>query len=441
MSQVGRNDLCPCGSGLKYKKCCQSKQQSSTTANIPWQSTHARQWIDVDQKLSKELMRELQRHPAETRASCERMGFPDGGPDDEMLFGFLLNWIAHHLPIGGRTIAQTYYDSAKMSAAMHQLLECQFASHFTLFQVVEIEPGRGVLLNDVLFGEERFVWDVGLSQCVHPQAGLLGWTVSIDQVTFVGGLHPNMLPPNLFHEVWEELKQRKRLSRKDLQGVKGEILIHLWHEVLANWMNRPPPQLCNMDGDPLLWVEDGFAFPPSRRSEVWEAILALPGAQAHDADTIGFSEDRPDSAMATISVGTARMESASLVLETNSVKRGNRLRKSVEGACAGLELVKKRRKTKAIEPPSTSSPRPPRQPVDEELMKLPEVQAKIQEIRQKMNERWLDLKNPQLDGHSPRELAKTGAGRARLQKMMEEFEYRGDPPEEIKWLKAQLGLL
>ena len=28
MSQVGRNDPCPCGSGKKYKKCCWEKEQN-----------------------------------------------------------------------------------------------------------------------------------------------------------------------------------------------------------------------------------------------------------------------------------------------------------------------------------------------------------------------------------------------------------------------------
>ena len=27
MLKVGRNDACPCGSGRKYKKCCESKEQ------------------------------------------------------------------------------------------------------------------------------------------------------------------------------------------------------------------------------------------------------------------------------------------------------------------------------------------------------------------------------------------------------------------------------
>ena len=76
----------------------------------------------------------------------------------------------------------------------------------------------------------------------------------------------------------------------------------------------------------------------------------------------------------------------------------------------------------------------------EQLMQLPEVQAKMAEIRQRMNQKWLDLKNPQFEGQSPRELARSKAGRARLETVMKEFEYRGDPPEEILWLRQQLGL-
>ena len=28
-TKAGRNDACPCGSGKKYKKCCERKQQSN----------------------------------------------------------------------------------------------------------------------------------------------------------------------------------------------------------------------------------------------------------------------------------------------------------------------------------------------------------------------------------------------------------------------------
>ena len=37
--EIGRNDLCPCGSGKKYKKCCQEK----TPASLPTYS-----WMEKD---------------------------------------------------------------------------------------------------------------------------------------------------------------------------------------------------------------------------------------------------------------------------------------------------------------------------------------------------------------------------------------------------------
>ncbi|WP_164779784.1 YecA family protein [Paenibacillus kobensis] len=30
MSKIGRNEICPCGSGLKYKRCCMEKEQAET---------------------------------------------------------------------------------------------------------------------------------------------------------------------------------------------------------------------------------------------------------------------------------------------------------------------------------------------------------------------------------------------------------------------------
>ena len=34
MAATGRNDLCPCGSGRKYKKCCASKTASARQSRV-----------------------------------------------------------------------------------------------------------------------------------------------------------------------------------------------------------------------------------------------------------------------------------------------------------------------------------------------------------------------------------------------------------------------
>jgi hypothetical protein len=34
MAKTGRNDLCPCGSGRKYKKCCEARERSQTNGRM-----------------------------------------------------------------------------------------------------------------------------------------------------------------------------------------------------------------------------------------------------------------------------------------------------------------------------------------------------------------------------------------------------------------------
>lgn len=34
MTKIGRNDQCPCGSGLKYKRCCLPKNQANQSAQL-----------------------------------------------------------------------------------------------------------------------------------------------------------------------------------------------------------------------------------------------------------------------------------------------------------------------------------------------------------------------------------------------------------------------
>ena len=37
MAKIGRNDLCPCGSGKKYKKCCMAGDEAAARAARPAQ--------------------------------------------------------------------------------------------------------------------------------------------------------------------------------------------------------------------------------------------------------------------------------------------------------------------------------------------------------------------------------------------------------------------
>jgi hypothetical protein len=56
-TKVGRNDLCPCGSGKKFKKCCMFN--SNTTPGTPaasWMDNEGIHFVAPGTKPSKELL-------------------------------------------------------------------------------------------------------------------------------------------------------------------------------------------------------------------------------------------------------------------------------------------------------------------------------------------------------------------------------------------------
>ena len=34
MAKIGRNDLCPCGSGKKYKRCCMARDEAASREKL-----------------------------------------------------------------------------------------------------------------------------------------------------------------------------------------------------------------------------------------------------------------------------------------------------------------------------------------------------------------------------------------------------------------------
>ena len=52
MPEIGRNDPCPCGSGKKYKKCCQAKDEAKEHAVVE------KQWTAAEKKFETEKAKE-----------------------------------------------------------------------------------------------------------------------------------------------------------------------------------------------------------------------------------------------------------------------------------------------------------------------------------------------------------------------------------------------
>jgi hypothetical protein len=86
MSKAGRNDPCPCGSGLKYKRCCLTKDRKAEGAQQAGLIAGGRslQWVRQGRLMSHEqLSRELRLEIDAVEQRLRNAGVPPGREDDE----------------------------------------------------------------------------------------------------------------------------------------------------------------------------------------------------------------------------------------------------------------------------------------------------------------------------------------------------------------------
>lgn len=94
-SKVGRNDLCPCGSGLKYKKCCITKQK---TGDETIKETYFRRYkIRLKEKADIEGIRKAGALVIETLKHVEAMIQPGITTDD-------INTFVHEFTLKNKAI-------------------------------------------------------------------------------------------------------------------------------------------------------------------------------------------------------------------------------------------------------------------------------------------------------------------------------------------------
>jgi hypothetical protein len=436
MVKTGRNDPCPCGSGLKYKKCCELTRVSGPEV-LSLQNQRARELIDIDKHLFREI---LEGSPALVERVDRLIGSWKLDPSElaDVNYGLLYTWAFYHLKLDtGLTAGEAYVARSKRLGARERAwIEGQINAWLGLWRILDVDVGRSVTLMDELSGEHRKLYDVGASKGAQPGYGLFGILVDCEGITVTGAMHNRMLLPAQLDQVVAQA--RERLSSFDVKTLgsaeAADAVIPVWFHSVRYYDEHPYPELQNTDGHALRHVTETLYCPADRLTSLKAALLAQPGC-VERGDKLDFVESRPNGALETVLVGSLRMDEGTLTLETNSVKRANALRKLVEEVGAGSELSRGKRNVNKVRPGP-----PGGQSVDPELLNHPEVQQAMANIRKRMNESWLEQKLPALKNETPRQAALTAQGRQWLQSMFVEFERRGDPPDELEWLRTELNL-
>ena len=443
--RAGRNAPCPCGSGRKYKKCHLAADEAEHASRQSSASTHA-----MDDRLVARLAGFARREYGEAWEA-----FQDVFLDADQAMGLAIPWSVYCFEVNGRLpVVDAYLDVHRRRCTLEEQrwLDAQRAAWLSVWEVEDVEPGRTVMLRDLLSDERRTVCETRASKTLVPRDAVLGRIVDYDGVSLLCGVHPRLLPPIYAAAVVG--RARKRLRRKRAVPVDrlrdatfGRHLIRYWEETVDDLdeCSAARPRLQNTDGDPLVITVDHFAFAPDAMRDVNARIGKLAGTQREpdDDDTTAYVFLRPDDRTRPdgqqTMIGRVMLSRSELRIETNSQARADALRERIEGACGARIRHRAREHSDPVVLGKASGNQPQRP-----APPSPDEERLVAEFKARHYADWADRPLPALNNRTPRECSETAPGRAEvdlLLKDMENTERRAPgAPFDFSGIRRTLGI-
>jgi hypothetical protein len=477
MVKHGRNDPCPCGSGRKYKHCClRAAQLQEAPESLVWQRLR---------RLLDEHNRDMLRFVSNVYG---RVAFDEAwrrfAADEETEFHpesrdipLFMPWFYHRwspsrgtsrvpdASLHGVVPTREYLRRKRqLDPLLREYLESCLASPFSAFEILQADAGRGLLMKDLLTGEEQDVTERSASAMTEEGDVVFGQVAGAGGVTLLEASQSFVIPPIRKIDVIEFRLRRFKgaitVAPKRVRKAE-KALLALYHDIARQLFRRELPVLQNTDGEAFSLRRIVFDVPSA--SEAFAALRHL-ALDESDEDLLRDAVHDPDGTLTHVRfpwfkrgnaqnpgwentvLGTIEIEGMRLCVEVNSEAREQALRNIVTKAlgeraryCATeIESVEKllaedRESARAAEE-------------DAALAELPEVQARVREMMAKHYEHWVDDKIPALGGRTPLEAVEDPDGREAIQALVRQIERDGGvmrpplDPEVIRRLRERLQL-
>ncbi|WP_228530954.1 MULTISPECIES: SEC-C domain-containing protein [Myxococcaceae] len=431
---VGRNEPCPCGSGQKFKRCHGgANARAAASSAAPGRS----RWHAVDEALTEKLSAwGAKRFTRETVKGPMHELYGEHPAHPELF----LPWSLFECPVEGKPVAKHYLEErgASLSADERVWLEAQLAARSSAHEVLEVRPGEGMDLVDLLTGTRATVHEVSASRVLVPRDVVVGRVTSVPGEQVVAGMHPELLPPAEADAVLEQLGGTPSA---------GE-LVQAWCAAVEDYEREQeePSVLKNTDGDPLQLLEDRFRVRKGEREKLVDLLAGL--------EHVVVEEDRAKSTSLTFIrpgnpvhpswentiMGNAKVTPATLTLSTNSEKRADALRARVEAAAGALLTFTGRKRLEAPELPGGGDIL-----LDAQLQEG-SVEAVEEAMGRDFYRTWPDQPHPLLGGARPRERLADAEGRRAVHRLLRTLENTAardemaGSVEDVRLLRRELGL-
>jgi hypothetical protein len=454
--KVGRNDTCPCGSGLKYKNCHLRSAAEASSEDRLWQSLR-----EMTNRLPEDLIRfatsrygprlideawrEFTLFREET-FNAESIHLPVFMPwffyewEPDPVDTIVPDWDVEEFPLVSAYLNRRGRYEGRLTI---RYLEACRDSAFSFLDALDVTPGSGFTLRDMLTGWEGAVIEKSGSRTVRKGDIIFARVVTLDAVTILDGCTPIVFPP-IEKAPIIGLRQHMRLSNPMLTAnvLKAYSLemLEVYHSTADRLLNPRMPVLQNTDGDRLEFCRVAYEVPSARAAFDALRRLSLGHSEADLLADASF-DDRGELESVEIpwvrkgnaqlaweytTLGHIQIEGRHLVAEVNSEKRAKRFRRLadaklpagsrylstvIESGEAALENYRKEHAEERHE---------------DDLDEKPEVQAMLKEHLRSHYRAWPDIKLPALNGKTPRQAVKSLDGREMVEALLQNLEHRRD---------------
>lgn len=385
---LGRNQLCWCGSGRKYKKCHLNREQLPLPERVGWLYAKA-----MHHALNTDWRYRL------TEVGYERSRYDEEEPDpllaglgDPLVLDAVLSEggaLADFLRVRGSLLP----DDERLLAEQWLLVER------SVFEVEHVQRGHGVTVRDVRTGDTHEVLERTASRQLKTGQLICARVVPVgDALQFFGGIEPVAL-----HE---------RDALIDLlDSEPGPV------ELVAQLTRRfAPPTLTNTEGELLALCQATV-----RVSDPHEIVAALDETYDRDGDEPQWLEHVSTGGMSRIRA-TLTLDGDTLRVETISDKRMDGVLTTLARLDPDMHVLDDaRRPMHDVRDVAALAEELSLDQEDEFDPDDPEIAAGLDEFIREYETKWLDLPLAALQGHTPRQAADDPTRRSDLIKLLDSF--------------------
>ncbi|MFV2064634.1 MAG: SEC-C metal-binding domain-containing protein [Chloroflexota bacterium] len=384
-ARVGRNEPCPCGSGRKYKTCHLGQLEVRSLEPFDAVLRKLAHW-----QVNTGGDRLVEQVEDEVRAGLS--GKDAEASLDELLLRDVVLW--------DRGGLQRFLDvrGVLLPDEERTLLGNWLTSRRTLYVVTSVEPGSGVVLDEVDGSLEVRLQDRSLSRSLQPLDLFCTRLIPDEsgQLTSLGGF--SVPRP-----------QRQRI---------GSLIASDDGIGLLRWLvdPMPTPHIQTMEGEELLFVTVTYRLPDP------EAAIDALGKKLRLGDDGIFREFVKRRGREWIR-GSISIDGDVATIESNAKKRADRLERTLRKAAPGATLLK--RLERSLEQLSAEE-----RPVAPDAGGLldpetnPDVAAAMADLMREMEDGWVKEKIPALGGLTPRQAVRDPAWRGELEALLDDMTWQ-----------------